>query len=119
MSRLIKIVSSGLILSGLSVIVFNQQSYDRQQRVVGMYRAARNSIRAVRAVYGIRSELNALLSTEVSSEEYQKVLEDFRSQSASTLKTLCQVNKGVYARMGQLLGQMTGILPEVYLTQFQ
>lgn len=74
MSRLIKLVSSGLILGGLGVIAFNQQPYDRQQRIVGLYRAAKNSARAVKVLYGIRSDLNELLSVEVSSEGYEKAL---------------------------------------------
>jgi predicted unusual protein kinase regulating ubiquinone biosynthesis (AarF/ABC1/UbiB family) len=119
MSRLIKVVSAGLILSGFGVIAFNQQPYDRQQQITGFYRAARNSVRAARVIYGIRSDLNQLISTEVTSETYQKTLEEFRSKNAQRLKDLCLTNLGVYARMGQILGKMTGILPEAYLTEFQ
>lgn len=118
MSRVVSLLSGGLIASGLSLIIFNQQPYDRQQRILALYRTTRNSLRTVKYLYSLRSDLNNLLQLPSDSEEYRLKMEEFQRASADKIEQLCEINKGVYARLGQILGEMKGVLPENYLTQF-
>lgn len=112
MSRLVKVLSTGLIASGLSIILFNQQPYDRQQRIIALYRASRNTARTMHYLYSLHHDFKQLLETDTNSDIYNFRLEDFKKKSAEKIQELCAVNQGVYARMGQLLSGMTGVLPE-------
>lgn len=72
MSRIIKFLSRGLILSGVGLIVFNQQPYERQQKIIGLYKAGVNSYRSVKYLYGVTKEFKELLTIDRDSEEYRR-----------------------------------------------
>lgn len=108
-----------LELTGLSIIWFNFQPYDRQQKLIAAYNSGLNSFRTMRYLFGVASQAKSLLSLEINSPQYPQKLEEFKLFSAHRLEELGQINKGVYARLGQILSGMTGVLPQAYLTQFK
>lgn len=42
-----------LEITGASIILFNYQTYERQQQLIGMYHSAKNSFRTAKFLYGI------------------------------------------------------------------
>jgi hypothetical protein len=50
-----------LEITGGSIILFNYQPYERQEKYVGMYQAARNSIRSIYYLYGIYGDFKEVV----------------------------------------------------------
>jgi hypothetical protein len=63
-----------LELTGLSIIAFNYQPYDRQQKLIAIYNAGLNSYRAIRHLFGVANQAKNLLELQVTSPEYNQKL---------------------------------------------
>jgi hypothetical protein len=85
MSRLVKVLSTGLIASGLSIILFNQQPYDRQQRILALYQTSKNCARTIHCLYSLHHDFKQLLGTDINSNLYSVRLEDFKNKSAQKI----------------------------------
>ena len=105
-----------LELTGSSIILFNYQHYERQQQLIGMYRSARNSFRSVYYLYGIYGDFKEVVRMSRGTDQYVKRVKEFRTKSSESIKELCEINGGVYVRMGQIVSTMTGVLPSSILS---
>jgi hypothetical protein len=56
-----------LELTGLSIIWFNFQPYDRQQKLIAFYNFGANSFRTVGYLFGVANQARSLLSLQVNS----------------------------------------------------
>lgn len=63
-----------LELTGLSIICFNYQPYDRQQKFIAIYNAGVNSFRTIRHLLGVANQAKNLLSLQTTSPEYGQKL---------------------------------------------
>ena len=61
-----------LELTGGSIILFNYQPYERQQRFIGMYRSGLNSFRTVRYMYGLYGDFKEIANMNQDGEIYQQ-----------------------------------------------
>jgi predicted unusual protein kinase regulating ubiquinone biosynthesis (AarF/ABC1/UbiB family) len=79
--------------------------------MIGLYRAALNSGRTLSYLYDLRADFKELTAMTRDSEGFREKAEGFKRRSAERIQQLCQVNRGVYARMGQIISAMTDVLP--------
>jgi hypothetical protein len=56
-----------LELTGASILLFNYQSYEKQQQMIGVYRAVRNSARTVYYLAGLAKEFKDLVGTSFAT----------------------------------------------------
>ena len=105
-----------LELTGSSILLFNYQPYDRQQHIIGMYNATVNSIRTIWYLYRVYGEFKDFMGSTPGSEGYHEKMKIFMVRTAERVRQLCEVNQGVYARIGQIISTMTGIFPQPFLT---
>jgi predicted unusual protein kinase regulating ubiquinone biosynthesis (AarF/ABC1/UbiB family) len=104
-----------LEITGVSIIWYNYQPYDRQQKLLGIYNFARNSIRLTRCLYGLQQDFKAYHQ----NVKEKGALQVFRQATASKLKGLCQDNAGVYARIAEIISAERDIVPEEYASEFK
>lgn len=71
-----------LEITGSSIIIFNYQPYERQQRIKGAYYSACNSIRTVRYLASLAGDFKELIKGPIDSELYRKKVEAFKEKSA-------------------------------------
>lgn len=122
MSRLIKgMFKWSLEITGASIVWYNYQNYERQQKIMGVYHFLCNSYRTALCLYNIHGLYSSQFTNayEVGSQDYTQKLKEFRSKAANRIQQLCAVNKGVYARMGQLLAGMTDIMPSEVIKELK
>ena len=108
-----------LEISGGSIVLFNFQPYERRENIIAMWKSARNSFRSVYYLYGTYGEFKEILGMDRNSEEFRSRVSDFKVRSAEKVRQLCEINGGVYARMGQIVSAMTGVLPQDVLSQLK
>lgn len=63
-----------LELTGLSIVWFNFQPYDRQQKLIALYNCGVNSFRTVRHLFGVANQVRTLLTLQTTSPEYSQRL---------------------------------------------
>lgn len=63
-----------LEITGVSIILFNYQSFERQQQMIALYNSGRNTIRTVKHLYGVINEAKELFSMSPNTPEYDKKL---------------------------------------------
>ena len=63
-----------LELTGLSIIAFNYQPYDRQQKLIALYNAGVNSFRTIRHLFGVANQAKNLLQLQITSPGYNQKL---------------------------------------------
>ena len=56
-----------LELTGASILLFNYQTYEKQQKMIAVYRAARNSTRAVYYMAGLAQDFKSIVNAAVTS----------------------------------------------------
>jgi hypothetical protein len=96
-----------LEITGVSIIWYNYQPYERQQKIQGIYGFLKNSYHFTKCLYDLSQDLKAY--TQNTNTESLAL---FRSNTARRLEELCQTNLGAYARIGQVLAGYTDIMPQ-------
>ena len=120
MPRIIRFLFKwSLEITGTSIILFNYQPYIRQQQIIGFYHSTCNAFRTFRYLGSLANDFRHLINTPIDSELYHNKAEAFKTKSAEKFEQLCQANRGIYARMGQIMSGMTRILPSAYLIQLK
>jgi hypothetical protein len=56
-----------LELTGLSIVWFNFQPYERQQKLIALYNSGANCFRTVTYLFGVANQARNLLSMQVNS----------------------------------------------------
>lgn len=98
-----------LEITGASIIWYNYQPYERQQKINGIYNFFRNSVRFTKCLYGLSTDFNAY-----RSNSNPEALNSFKIATAKRLEELCEQNLGAYARIAQVLSGYTDIIPTEY-----
>lgn len=73
-----------LEITGVSIIWYNYQTYERQQKILGIYGSLKNSYRFSKCLYGLSQDLNAY-THNINNES----LAVFRANSAKRLAKVC------------------------------
>ena len=63
-----------LEITGLSIILFNYQPFERQQQLQALYNSGRNTMRAAKYLYGVVADAKQLFSMPTNTPEYDKKL---------------------------------------------
>jgi hypothetical protein len=87
-----------LEITGASIVWYNYQSYERQQKIIGVYGFLKNSYRFTKCLYGLSQDLQ-LYSQNANAES----LSTFKHSTAIKLAEVCKLNMGSYARIAQIL----------------
>jgi hypothetical protein len=87
MSRIIRgLFRWSLEITGVSIVWFNYQPYERQQRLIGIYHFLQNSYRGLTCLYGLYGDFSPLLTLKDKQEEYNSKLADFKVNSARRIE---------------------------------
>lgn len=108
-----------LEISGASIIWYNYQSEERQQRLRGTFYFMLNSYRSCKFLYRTAVEFKNTLAVEANLEEFRKKMGIFHENTASRLYDLCETNKGIYAKIGEIVSDMNKIVPEAYINKLK
>ena len=84
-----------------------------------MFNSARNSARSLYYLYGVYGDFKEIVSMDRNSQEFKNKVSAFKTKSVERVRQLCQINGGVYTRMGQIVSSMTGVLPNDILSQLK
>lgn len=55
-----------LEITGISIIWYNYQTYQRQQKILGIYKSAINSYRFLSCIYSLSNNFNNLLASDMN-----------------------------------------------------
>lgn len=102
-----------LEITGVSIIWYNYQPYEKQQKLIGIYNFLRNSYRFSRCLYSLSQDFKDYQL----SKKNQEALSAFRLNAARKLEELCEYNRGVYARIAEIVAKQRDVVPEEVRTE--
>jgi len=75
-----------LEITGVSIVWFNYQTYERQQKLIGIYHFLQNSYRGVKCIFGLYRDFRPLMELKETQEEYNAKLAEFKINSARRIE---------------------------------
>lgn len=97
-----------LEITGVSIIWYNYQPYEKQQRLIGIYNFAKNSYRFSRTLLSLKQDFEQYRQGKMDPQ----ALAAFRQATARKLEELCERNRGVYARIAEIVAKQRDVVPE-------